>query len=435
MSAGRSDSRRRVRWARAVQFVFGQVEFPGARRWGAALLIDATGSGLLRPITILYFTVYRHLSVSNVGLALGVGGTIALCAAPLAGEAVDRFGPKPALLLFWVVEATSFGSYALVRSWGALVIASTFALAATTSTNWAKTAVLTEIVSGHQRVQALSLQRSLRNIGFGIGGLLATAALAVGGDAYLVVIFTDAASYLVAIVLVTGLPAAHVRQRAHDLETTDKSGYLLVLRDRRYLVLAALDFFAHTNQTALVVALPLWIVFHTDAPAAMAGALYTLNTVVVVLFQVRATAGIRQLADTPNAYRRAAAAMCMAAGAYLLAHYTGEALAILLLVLGLVSLTATEILVSAGEWSVSLELADERHRGKYLSIFSLGNGLQTAVGATIVTSILTIGTIWLWPALGVMIAAGCVASAQVIRRALPRLLRPDQRLTMQDQPQ
>jgi MFS family permease len=435
MSEARSDSHRKVQWTHAIQFVFGRVEFPGARRWGAALLIDATGSGLLRPITILYFTVYRHLSVSSVGLALGVCGTIALCAAPLAGGAVDRFGPKPALLMFWVVEATSFASYALVRSWDALVIAAAFALAATTSTNWAKTAVLTEIVNDDQRVQALSFQRSLRNIGFGIGGLLATAALAVGGNAYLLVILADAASYLVAIALVTGLPATYVRRPAHDRADTGRSGYWLVLRDRRYLALAALDFFARANQTALVVALPLWIVFHTDAPAAMAGALYTLNTVVVALFQVRVTAGIRQLADTPSAYRRAAAAMCLAAGAYLLAHYAGEALAILLLVLGLVSLTMTEILVSAGEWSVSLELADAHHRGKYLSIYSLGNGLQTASGATIVTSILTIGTTWLWPALGVMIAAGCAASAQVIRRALPRAVRSDRRLAVQDRPQ
>ena len=169
---------------------------------------------------------------------------------------------------------------------------------------------------------------------------------------------------------------------------------------------------------ALVVALPLWIALHTRAPAALAGILFTLNTVIVVLFQVSATAGVRRLADAPRAYAQAGAAMCLAAGVYLLAHYTGEAAAIVLLVLGAILLTTTEMLSSAGEWNASLGLADDEHRGKYLSIFSLGSGLQNAVGATIVTAILTGGMVWLWPALGLMIGAGCLASARLIRSAV-----------------
>jgi hypothetical protein len=107
--------------------------------------------------------------------------------------------------------------------------------------------------------------------------------------------------------------------------------------------------------------------------------LFTASTVLVVVAQVRVSSAVRGLGDLPRISTRATATIIAAAAAYLVAHYLGEVAAIVLLAAGLVLHTATEMLTSAGEWLVSIELADDEHRGKYLSVFSLG-GL--AVGRT-----------------------------------------------------
>jgi hypothetical protein len=197
-------------------------------------------------------------------------------------------------------------------------------------------------------------------------------------------------------------------------------GLRQVLADRRYVALTVLDFFSSFHATGLEIALPLWVVLHTHAPRAVTGILFTMNTVIVVLAQVRATKNVRDLEALPRTYRRAAVSMVLCAAAYLAAHYVGEVAAIALLAIGLVLHTGTEMFTSAGEWIASIELADDAHRGKYLSVFGLGNSLQDALGPTIVTSVLLLGTAWLWPLIAALVCTGTVLTAALIGRAPAR---------------
>ena len=220
------------------------------------------------------------------------------------------------------------------------------------------------------------------------------------------------AALTVAIVLVCGVPVRRRLSVASE-KRGSAGGLRLVLADRRYLALSALDLLTTFQDGALAVALPLWVVLHTQAPRALAGILFTINTVVIVLFQVKATAGVSSIADVPRTYRRGAVVMGVCAAAYLSAHYVGEAAAVALLVVGLLMHTATEMFVSAGEWTASVELADDAHRGKYLSIYRLGYAVQDALAPLVVTSLLAIGTVWLWPVLALVVCSGALASATI----------------------
>jgi MFS family permease len=406
---------------RLARDLLGIIDFPGARRWAAASLLDAVGSGLLAPLTVLYFTIRVGLSAASVGLGLTIGGVAALACAPLGGILIDRFGAKRVLIGYWALAACAYAGYGLVTTWPQFVVAVTVAEVASTASGTASKSLLAELAVGADRVTLLASRRSLRNLGYGIGSLLATAALAIGGAAYLIVVYGDAMSFLVAIALTTG-----VRPPRRPSEPSERGpatrGLRRVLRDRPYLRLTALDFLSSFHQTGLEVALPLWIVLHTQAPRALAGILFTFNTVIVVLVQVRATAGVRGLADVPRTYRRAATSMLLCAGAYLAAHYVGTGPAIALLVVGLVLHTITEMLASAGEWIASMELADDAHRGSYLSVFSLGSALQGALGPTLVTSVLALGGVWLWPALAAAVGVGSLLAASLTGRLHLRTL-------------
>ncbi|HEX3616540.1 MAG TPA: MFS transporter [Solirubrobacteraceae bacterium] len=395
--------------------VLGVVDFPGSGRWAVASLINSAGTGLLLPLSVLYFTIHVGLSPASVGLGLTIGGLIALAFVPVGGIVIDRFGSKPVLLGCWGWAAAAYAGYGLVGSWGEFLVVVTAAEIAAAVSSTAGKSLLAELATGADRLRLLASQRSLGNLGYGVGGVLATAALAIGGVAYDGVVYGDALTFVVAIVLVCGVPVPSGRALAGERRGT-AGGLRLVLADRRYLALSALDFLTTFQDGALAVALPLWVVLHTQAPRALAGILFTINTAVVVLFQVRATAGVSSIADVPRTYRRGAVVMVGCAAAYLSAHYVGEAAAVTLLVVALVLHTATEMFVSAGEWTASVELADDAHRGIYLSIYRLGYSVQDALAPLIVTTLLAIGTVWLWPVLALAVCSGALASAVIAGR-------------------
>jgi MFS family permease len=407
-----------ARWSRAARVgrrVLGIADVPGSERWAAASLINAVGTGLLLPLSVLFFTIHVGLSPASVGLGLTIGGGLALVFVPIGGILVDAFGPKAVLLVSWGLAAAAYAGYGAVADWPEFLAAVTAAEIAAATGSTAGKALVTELASGQERVSLLASQRSLGNLGFGVGGLLATAALAIGGPAYLFVVYGNSFTYVVAIALAAGLVLPQ-RTRSADKRRDAAGGVRLVLADRRYLALSALDCLTTFQDGALLVAMPLWIVLHTHAPRALPGILFTINTAVVVLFQVKATSGVRSIADVPRTYRRAALVMCLCAAAYLAAHYVGSTAAVVLLVAGLLLHTATEIFASGGQWIASVELADEAHRGKYLSVYRLGYSVQSTLAPLVVTSLLALGTVWLWPVLAVLVCTGALASAALTGR-------------------
>ncbi|MFT3864461.1 MAG: MFS transporter [Solirubrobacterales bacterium] len=397
---------------RAVGETLGLVQFPGAGRWTAMSVIDAAGTGLLAPITVLYFTVYVGLSATSVGTGLTVGALAALALAPVTGALVDRVGAKPVLMASMALASLAYASYGLVDSWATLVVAVAAAEIAAAGHSTGRKAMIANIASGRTRTRMLASQRSVRNIGYGIGGLLATLALALGGDAYLGVVYGDAASFLVAIALVAGIEVPPLVGYAARPGGAWR-GLRTVAKDRRYLALTAAAVPGTFYIAALDIAMPLWIVRYTEAPAPVAGLLFAMNTVIVVAFQVRASRGIDGPQSASRAYRRAAALMGLCAAAFLAAHYVDRSAAILLLVLGALAHVGVEMFASAGEWVTSMELAPADHRGSYLSVFSLGNSLQDALGPTFVTVVLLLGAAWLWPTLAALVWAGTLASAAI----------------------
>ena len=128
-----------LRAVRVARGVLGIVDFPGSGRWAAASLINAAGTGLLLPLSVLYFTIHVGLSVPSVGVGLTIGGLIALAFVPLGGIAIDTFGAKPVLLGCWALAAAAYAGYGAVGNWGEFLVAVTVAeIAAAVSTTAGK---------------------------------------------------------------------------------------------------------------------------------------------------------------------------------------------------------------------------------------------------------------------------------------------------------
>jgi MFS family permease len=261
-----------------------------ARRYRSLLLVagvDAIGTGLFLPVTALFFVRVSDLSIGAVGIGLSIAGLGGLLATLPAGSAVDRLGARRVLLWCYPASALGYAGYALVHSFLVFLPLVVLVRVAERGARPALNALTAQVALDADRARLFGLMRALRNAGFGIGGLLATAALAVGGDGPLLALTTgNAVSFALAAVAVGRLAS-----RAGQAPAQERAGYRLLLRDRSYLALSVVSILPGLNRALMLVGIPLWLTTRTSAPAWLAGPLFTLNTVLVVALQVRVSHG------------------------------------------------------------------------------------------------------------------------------------------------
>jgi hypothetical protein len=154
----------------------------------------------------------------------------------------------------------------------------------------------------------------------------------------------------------------------------------------------------------------LWIVHRTPAPPWTVGTLLVLNTVLSVLFQVRASRGAQTVPGAVRLIRRAGVAL--AASCLVLAvsgTVGGAAAAVAVLVVATMVLTVGELYHLAGSWGVSFGLAPEDRQGQYLGAFAMGTRIYDAAGPALVSGlVLGLGPPG-WLALGGLLFAASLA--------------------------
>lgn len=414
--------RRAAAWA-------GVPDSATAKRWAWVAVVDSIGTGMFLPISVLYFTVVVRMSAESVGLGLGIAGLIGCAATPVAGALIDRWGAKRVMIICWLTAAAAYAGFLGVRNWGSFVAIAAVARAADHMAVPGRRVFVTSIATGDDRVSLMSFQRAMLNLGFGIGGLITAAVLTIGTrSAYQAVLVVDAVSYLTAtgVLLTIAVPRNTTAQapdspsaagsQAAAAGPARKAGFRQVLADWRYVGLALINVAVLTFDTAFIIGMPLWVHEHTSAPTPMVGLLFTLNTVLVVVLQVRTAKSCTTVEQAPRAYLRTAGAFALAAVGYWAAYRSGraEALVIVLLIAAVVAHTVAELYGSVGEWTVSLNLAPANLRGRYLSLFGLSLSAQQAVGPVLVTALIVASPSLAWFGLAGLLAAGCAATTWLV---------------------
>ena len=376
---------------------------------------DALGTGLFLPLSVIYLTRIVGLSAEQIGIGLTVAGVLGVAATPLSGTMLDRVDARTIVGVCFAVNAVGFLAYAFVNSFASFLVVA-IVVQVSSRVERPATAVLV-LDAGHrsESVLALAWQQTLRNLGYGVGGLLAALLLLSHGRlAFDVALAGNAVSYLVAGALVMRLHRPP-RDPAHP---PGARRFRKVLGDRGAVNLAGLNVLVALHDSMLRVAMPLWIVTRTHAPPAMAGVLFALNTLLIVAGQVHAGRGVATRGGIGRSYLVAAASLIVCGVSFALAGGAPQAVAIAFLILGLTALTGAELENTAGEALLSVGLAPLDLRGHYISLFKTSMGVQQAVGPVIVTTAL----VWWggagWVALSVIAAAGALLSRHLSFGAL-----------------
>ncbi|WP_407991234.1 hypothetical protein [Kitasatospora sp. CMC57] len=166
----------------------------------------------------------------------------------------------------------------------------------------------------------------------------------------------------------------------------------------------------------LEVGVPLWVVEHTDAPRVLVAVSLIVNTVLVVLLQVRATRGTEEPTAAARIFRRGGLliAACLLIG---LAHGLPGWLAAVLLIAGVACQTLSEIFCQAAGWALSYDLAGDGNHGAYQGVFNSGLAAALMLGPVLITTVVITNGLLGWILLGALMLVGAAAMPAAVRWA------------------
>jgi hypothetical protein len=148
--------------------------------------------------------------------------------------------------------------------------------------------------------------------------------------------------------------------------------------------------------------------------------LLSTNTVLAVLFQVRASRSADTVDGATRALWRASVVAALACLLFVPSAWAARPWALTTLLLATMVLTVAELLQSAGGWGLSFGLAPAGAQGKYLGAFSLGYILQDMLGPLLVVALVLGGGPLGWLGLAALfLAAGLLVSHIAPRRVAP----------------
>lgn len=375
------------------------------RNLAASNLARTIGNGVLVSVTLLYFTRSVGLPAAQVGLGMTVAAALGMLASIPAGHVADRIGSRTAAIAFVGLQGLMIGGYAIARGFIGFVVAATLVIAAQSAADAARGALVAGVIPSKDRVRARAYLRSITNIGISIGAVAGGVALHIDSRVgYVGLLLAAGALYLVSAAMFLTVPSTPPTTKPDDGPTW------IVLRDRPFAVVALLNTILVMNGGLLTVALPLWIAERTNAPTWLFSGILLINTVMVVLFQVRASKGSEDVAGGARAMRRSGVLLAVCCAVFALAANQPVWIAVAILVLGTFVHVFGELLYAAGSWALSYELAPEHAQGQYQGLFGMSTQLGSMVTPLAATTLI-IGFGWIgWLIFGaVMLGAGLAA--------------------------
>ncbi|MDR2256282.1 MAG: MFS transporter [Arthrobacter sp.] len=189
-------------------------------------------------------------------------------------------------------------------------------------------------------------------------------------------------------------------------------------RDARYLLMTLLNGLFSIQFGLFGVAVPLWVVNHTEAPSAAVSILLIINTAVVASLSVRLSRGTGELAGAAKAMARAGWLMAAACALWAWAGSLPLWVALAVLVAAAIAHSLAEVLSSAAGWSMSYELAPADQMGSYQGVFGTGFALSNMVAPVVVTvTAVNMGPLG-WAILGAGFLASALGLVVLIRAAM-----------------
>jgi MFS family permease len=403
-----------------------------ARRFGAANAIDAVGSGMFIPVSLLYFIATTPLSTVRIGLALTIASLLSIPFGPPVGALVDRFGARPILLTANALQALGFAGYLLVDTFSGVLLCAWLVALGRACFLGSYGVTVAALSAGDGRELAFGRMYAVRNLGYGAGGLLSGLAISIGSHAfYTSIVAANAVSYVAALALMSRVPNT---RRA--VVGRPERAWRTALADRPYRVVIAAQFCLTASAFALYFVFPVYVSRELGLPGWIAGAVFSVNALLVGFGQ---SGAVRAVGGRRRAHVLAAGHLAFGLGYLLMlgALHRPTAVAGVVVAAGTLLYTAGELLAAPITATLAADAAPEHLRGRYLSLNQLAVSLATALSPAAFTALLAHGPIATWLSLAMLALVGValsVACGRTVPQAQSRIGRPPDETTSRPAP-
>lgn len=391
----------------------------GNGKFVSAASIDSIGTGLIMAFTVVYFAKTTTVSLPAIGFAMTLARLLALPTSVTVGPLLDRYGPRRTAAAGNMISVVGYIGFLFVDAAWAIVLVA-FLVQVGHTTFWTSNSALVALAAPEAvRTRWFGFVHALRNGGMGLGSALGALAFSLGDTAGLHgIAIGNAVSFLVAAVfLVSWHPPAHpapapaapaadtavadagsgdaaepAADKAAEQPVPVKASYRTVLRDGRYALLMAVNLTMVFAQMLLKILLAIYIIEALDRGAWLAGTLLTLCTVQVAVMQTMVSRQAERYRTT-RALMLAALFNATAFGIFALLYISPDGIVVAGLFLAMIVFTFGEMVGFPVIDHLSVSMAPEHVRGRYLAVYQLSWTVGEIAAPTILTSLLVLAAV------------------------------------------
>ena len=363
-------------------------------RLSAAHLVNSVGDGCFYVAGAVVFHRLLGLSAAEIGLALTAAWTVGFVATTPVGRLADRVGARTVAVALSLVTAAATAGMLLTVGPLSFTLAAVVYAVAQSGLGVARQTLVIALVDAAERTRFRARLQVWTNVGIGLGAMLGgLALLADTPAAYTGVLVLDAVGFVLAGLVLTGLPAprrgANAAFGASDAPNAAfaRSGARTsVWHDRPYLTVAGLHAVLYLYMPTLSVVLPLFVASRTAAPTWTIAVAFVVNTAGVLALQVRAGRRVTGVGSAAASSRRGGVAIAASCLVFGLAAVTDDpVLAAVAVLAGAAVQVVGEVAFAAGSWELGFALADPDRPGEWQGVFGAGIPVARAVGPLLLT--------------------------------------------------
>ncbi|MFJ4186378.1 MFS transporter [Kitasatospora sp. NPDC089509] len=394
---------------------------------GAA--VDAVAVGMFLAAATLYFVGLVGIPAVAVGGALTAANVLGLLGPAPFGALAGRIGTLPVYVGLTLARAAGFIAYAFVDGYAGYFAVTCLITVTTRAALPLLQVVVGELESPDRRTRTMASLRAVSNAGMTVGFLLAAVVQSAHSRAAFTALFVfNGAAFVAVALLIRKAGARPAAQPAAVAEPGDRpepnappgrgqrpgptgSPY----RDRRFLTATLANSVLLLNDSVLFILVPLWMTRQAGLPAGASSVVLAVNTVLTVVLQVFVARFAQGFSNALRLLRWTCVPLVLSCVLFAAADGGGVAVALVAVLLAVVSLTVGENLHAVAAWELSYEMAPERSRPQYLSVFSMGMSAQLIVGPFLMTAfVLPAGPVG-WLVLAALFAAATAAFSVAAR--------------------